>query len=224
VVDGNADGDARPDIGAYEYQRAAPLAAISGPDSATVGQAMDFSAAGSSDPDPADALTYKWWFGDGTTTSGVTASHAYATAGTHAVTLEVTDPTGQQRTVTKSILVVPTAGGEPTGAGGTTPPAADVLAPVIGRLRAARAGKAIRFRLSEPARVTLRLKPIGTGGVAKRIRVSGRRGANLVRLRGLAKTLQPGRYRVTASARDAAGNRARPRIARLFLLRTAGGD
>ena len=223
VVDGDADGDARPDIGASEYQRAAPLAAISGPDAATVGQAMDFSAASSSDPDPADALTYKWWFGDGTTASGATASHAYATAGTHAVTLEVTDPTGQQRTVTKSILVVAAAAGGSTGAGATTPAPTDALAPVISRLRAARAGKAIRFRLSEPARVTLKLRPVGTGGVAKRIRLNGRSGANLVRLRGrLAKTLRPGRYRVTASARDAAGNRSRPRVARLVLLRRAG--
>jgi hypothetical protein len=100
------------------------------------------------------------------------------------------------------------------------PPATDALALVISGLRAARAGKAIRFRLSERARVTLRLRPVGTGGVAKRIRLNGRSGANLVRLRGrLAKTLRPGRYRVKALARDAAGNQARPRVARLVRLR-----
>jgi hypothetical protein len=134
------------------------------------------------------------------------------------VTLQVTDPTGQERTVTKSISVAAVGGVAADGeaAGG------DRLAPVISRLKAARAGKAIRFRLSEPARVTLRLKPVGTGGLIKRIRLSGRAGANLVRLpRRLAKTLRPGRYRVTASARDAAGNRARPRVARLLLMRRA---
>jgi hypothetical protein len=230
-VDGDGSGGAEPDIGAYEYQHAAPVAAIGGPATGTAGVPLELSGAGSSDLDGGDSLTYAWSFGDGGVATGPTAAHSYSAPGTYLVTLRVTDPTGQQAMATKEITVgapgagppgggATSGGGETTGPGGTTPPATDALAPVISRLRAARAGKAIRFRLSEPARVTLRLRPVGAGGVAKRVRLNGRSGANLVRLRGrLAKTLRPGRYRVTASARDAAGNRARPRVARLLLLR-----
>ena len=185
------------------------MAAISAPASATVGQAIEVS-----DADPADALTCKWWFGDGTTATGQTAAHAYATRGNYAVTLEVTDPTGQQRTVTKNISV------EAPLAGGGTPVTADSLAPVISRLRVARRGKAIRFRLSEPARVTLRFTRIETRRLAGRLRMSGRSGANEVRLRGrLPRALCPGPKRVKVSARDAAGNQARPRGAHVVLLR-----
>jgi hypothetical protein len=215
-VDGDASGTPEPDIGAYEYQRGVPVAAISGPDTATVGHTIELSAEGSSDPDPADSLTYKWWFGDGTTATGQTASHAFATSGTHAVTLEVTDPTGQQRTVTKSISVQASVSGGGASATG------DSVAPVISRLRTARGGKAVRFRLSEPASVMLRFTRIGTARPARRIRMSGRPGANELRLRGcLARALRPGSYRVRVSARDTAGNQARPRVARLVLLRRA---
>ena len=43
---------------------------------------VNFTAAGSSDPD-GDPLSYAWDFGDGTTGSGLTTSHLYTTNGTH---------------------------------------------------------------------------------------------------------------------------------------------
>ena len=215
-----AMGTAKTDLGAYEYQHQAPSAAIAGPDSASAGQALELSGAGSSDPDPGDALTYEWTFGDGAAGTGATASHAYATPGTYAVTLVVTDPTGRQATAAKEIVVQAPAGGGGAAGGGTS---GDRVAPVIGRLRTARRGRAIRFRLSESARVTLRLGRAGPRRITGRIRVNGRSGANVVRLpRRLARVLEPGRYRVRATARDAAGNIARPRVARLVLLRSAG--
>jgi PKD repeat protein len=42
--------------------------------------------------------SYTWAFGDGTTGSGVTASHAYATAGSYTATLTVTDANGANST------------------------------------------------------------------------------------------------------------------------------
>ncbi|GJM64189.1 PKD domain-containing protein [Persicobacter diffluens] len=51
---------------------------------------VDFDASASYDPD-GDALSYLWNFGDGETASGLTASHAYATAGQFAASLTVSD-------------------------------------------------------------------------------------------------------------------------------------
>ncbi len=53
----------------------------------SVGQQVTFSAAGSGDPD-GSIVSYRWVWGDGTPDgSGVTASHAFATAGLRSVGL-----------------------------------------------------------------------------------------------------------------------------------------
>ena len=63
------------------------------------------SGAASSDAD-GQALTYAWSFGDGTTGTGVSVSHAYTAAGTYNVQLIVTDPLGLADTVTTSATVM----------------------------------------------------------------------------------------------------------------------
>ena len=52
---------------------------------------VDFSAAGSSDPDIGDTLTYFWNFDDGGTSSDIDPSHTFTTAGNYTVTLTVSD-------------------------------------------------------------------------------------------------------------------------------------
>ncbi|MCZ6866776.1 MAG: PKD domain-containing protein, partial [Chloroflexi bacterium] len=76
----------------------APVADPNGPYSGTVGNAIAFDGAGSSDFDNLDGtiandqtLSYTWSFGDGGTRSGVSPTHTYAVAATYTVTLVVND-------------------------------------------------------------------------------------------------------------------------------------
>ena len=57
------------------------------------GAACEFNAAGSFDPDGAIA-TYAWRFGDGSTASGASPSHAFSVGGTYYVSLTVIDADG----------------------------------------------------------------------------------------------------------------------------------
>lgn len=72
--------------------------------------AVDFDANGSSDQD-GTISSYSWAFGDGSTGSGATASHTYATAGTYSVILTVTDDEGDKNSTSQDVTVSsPTTG------------------------------------------------------------------------------------------------------------------
>ncbi len=73
--------------------------------------AAAFDATGSADPDGTIA-SYAWVFGDGSTGTGVTATHAYATPGTYPVSLTVTDDGGAtaQRTASVTVTAPPPNG------------------------------------------------------------------------------------------------------------------
>ena len=75
-------------------------------------------ASGSTDADGTIA-SYAWDFGDGTTGTGLTASHHYATAGTYTVTLTVADDDGALGSTTRTV--------SPTSPPGTLPFAADTF-------------------------------------------------------------------------------------------------
>ncbi|AMM21989.1 hypothetical protein AX769_19865 [Frondihabitans sp. PAMC 28766] len=70
----------------------------------TTGLTLAFDATGSSDPDGTVA-SYAWTFGDGTTATGATPSHTFASAGTYAVKLTVTDNQGATGSSTQSLTV-----------------------------------------------------------------------------------------------------------------------
>jgi hypothetical protein len=64
---------------------------------------ITFNAA-ASDPD-GDALTYTWNFGDGSTGSGASASHVFATSGTFNVSVEVSDAKNLKATGSGSVTI-----------------------------------------------------------------------------------------------------------------------
>jgi serine protease len=161
-IDGNGDGTAVRDMGAFEYGHRAPTARAAGT-SAAVGQPVTFDASGSSDPDDGDALSYAWTFDDGSTATGPVASHAFATPGAHTGIVTVSDPSGLTATA---------------AAGVTVAAVKDITAPAISSLKLSHStfavakgstatvataaatskthpkGTTIRFRLSEAAKAT----------------------------------------------------------------------
>ena len=72
---------------------------------ATGGQlSASFNATASTDAD-GTITSYAWNFGDATTGTGATPTHAYGTAGTYSVTLTVTDDDGASTSLTKPVVV-----------------------------------------------------------------------------------------------------------------------
>lgn len=63
-----------------------------------------FNGAGSSDSD-GSIVTYAWTFGDGSTGSGQTTSHAYAAGGSYTVSLTVTDNGGATGSTSNTVTV-----------------------------------------------------------------------------------------------------------------------
>jgi PKD repeat protein len=71
-----------------------PVASFSySPTKPQTNETVTFDASTSYDPDGA-VVSYTWEFGDGTTSTGITAAHSYAMEGSYTVTLQVTDNDG----------------------------------------------------------------------------------------------------------------------------------
>ena len=90
----------------------APVADAGGPYSGETGTAIRFDGSASSDPD-GDALTYAWNFGDGSSGTGATPTHSYATAGVYEVSLVVSDGVLESAAVTARVEVVDVVAGQP---------------------------------------------------------------------------------------------------------------
>lgn len=227
LVDGDAVAGARRDIGAYEYQARVPVASIAGPATAVSGELLSFSAAGSSDPDAGDSLTYAWTVDGAPAGNQPTVSAAFGAAGAHSIGLTVTDPTGRQASAAHTVTVAPSG------------ISSDTIAPVVSNLIArparVRRGRPVsfRFNLSEAASVRVRIRRLlpgrRVGGRCRRpsarnrnaprctrrvlvtsLTRSGVVGGNRVRFSGRVRrrALPAGRYEALVTATDAAGNRS----------------
>ena len=162
LVDGDGDGTAGRDIGAFEYQRTAPALTVT-PEPATVGvgEQVSFSAS-ATDSDPEEVPgPVAWSFDDGTTATGDSVQHAFATPGPHSATATAVDPAGVAGSATATIVVsappdapAPPGDGSPPPAPGTL---GDLVAPALTigttAVRLTRAGVA-RVPLTCPAAET----------------------------------------------------------------------
>ncbi len=101
-----------------------PTANANGPYSGTVGNAVSFSSAGSSDPD-GSIVGYSWDFGDGGTSTAANPNYTYSAAGAYTVTLTVTDDQGATGSASTSADI--TGGG-----GGNQAPTANANGPYSG--------------------------------------------------------------------------------------------
>jgi len=181
-----------------------PVAALSvSPGRVAGGKPVTFDASGSRDPEGLQ-LRYAWDLdGNGSfeTDGGTSPTITFAYRGTTTFTPHV-------------------RASDPHGASGVAgaPLRVDSIRPVITNLRVR--GSTITYRLSEPARVTIRLQQktrkrwrtirvLRQNGVAGKNRLSAQSSARA------AKRTRRVRYRAEASAIDAVGNRSRPTRLRL---------
>ncbi|MBQ1038231.1 ThuA domain-containing protein [Micromonospora sp. C81] len=73
-----------------------PIAKATGtPTSGTAPLTVQFSSAGTADPDPGNTLSYQWTFGDGTSSTAANPSKVYTANGNYTAQLKVTDNTGK---------------------------------------------------------------------------------------------------------------------------------
>nr|WP_185029823.1 PQQ-dependent sugar dehydrogenase [Streptomyces candidus] len=87
----------------------APLAkAAANRTSGTAPLAVQFSSAGSSDPD-GDPISHSWKFGDGATSTAANPSHTYTANGRYTAQLTVSDGTGNTATASVTVTVGNTA-------------------------------------------------------------------------------------------------------------------
>jgi hypothetical protein len=192
-VAGHSGDGAVGDIGAYEFQPHAPtVSAAAATPAVTAGVADTFTATGA-DASPGDSVTFAWTFDDGATATGASVTHAFATQGSHTATVTATDLDRFTATARATVAV-------------TVPrPKLTHLRCKPKAFRRGGRGTVVSYVDSEPATTTLTVqRKRGKRYVRVRsfMRVDAA-GADRFRFRG--KGLRPGRYRLLAVPRDAAG-------------------
>lgn len=219
TADGNRDCVARRDQGAYESTDGAntpPVIAGIGGGPGTVGALLTLTATASDGEQSAASLTYGWTLTPGGSAAGAAVSLTPTLAGALTAALTVTDDGGCKASLERRIDVRPD----------TTPPVVAAAAVQPGRAPGAGALQ-VRFTLSEPGPVRLRLQRLTVGRrvggrcaakgkgrpctrrvTVRTATVSGVQGANRIALLKALKLrrLKPARYRLEIVASDGPGN------------------
>ncbi|MCU0257071.1 MAG: PKD domain-containing protein, partial [Vicinamibacterales bacterium] len=179
-------------VDAAEANRA-PRAVIAGATAGVTGVELVFDGRGSSDPD-GDPLQFAWTLGpEGASAAGPVAAFTYEPAGPYTVTLTVTDTAGNSDTATRTIAIE------------TAPDRAAPIVTLAGPVEALPGAQALFTAVATDN--------VGVAGV--RFEVDGLPGADptdvaappYTRTLALPAIASPGQQvRVTALARDAAGN------------------
>ena len=87
-----------------------PIAKINGPYQVNLSQSIQFSSAGTTDPD-GTITRYEWSFGDSSAPStNANPSHTYTSAGTYNISLTATDNSGATHTANTTATVINTSG------------------------------------------------------------------------------------------------------------------
>ncbi|MEI2711776.1 MAG: PKD domain-containing protein [Nocardioides sp.] len=209
------------DLRVADYSAAAPaLSDIGVPATLTVGKAGAFRASATS---WLPGVAVSWDFGDGTVTTGASAEHSYAAAGTYSVIVRATDASGEVSTQLRNVVV---SGGT---VGGSTAPQLrkfKVKRHKIARVgsKSARAKRTrVIVKLSQKAEVRFVVKRVRKSGKARKVGAFTKRldrGKSRFWLKAKAgkRVLKPGRYVIVARAKNADG-RSAAKKQRLTVLR-----
>lgn len=118
IDDGGASNVTSKLITVVESTNRPPTPIVGGPYSGAIGALVQFSSAGSSDPDSGDSIiAYSWDFdGDGIEDSNLqNPTYAYSKAGVYTVSLTLTDESGINGTAQTSALISTSSGDESPG-------------------------------------------------------------------------------------------------------------
>jgi uncharacterized delta-60 repeat protein len=224
------NNDTHPLVARYIVEVPPTASFTAAPSPVEAARAVAFDGRGSADPD-GTIVSHAWDFGDGSTGTGATASHSYATRGTYTARLTVRDGYGLTATATQAITVNPVIAppGPPILRGLAIKPAKFRAAPRGGSI-SSKGGAKISYSDSRAATTTFtvaRVLPgrrsgkrcvaptarnrgakrctrfVGVRGSFSHVDVAGR---NSLRFTGRVrrKALKPGPYRLDARPRAGA--------------------
>ena len=103
VADRNGNNNSFSRQRTFLYDGTGPNVTVAGPDNATVGESVTFSAAGTTDDQGVESI--QWQVGDNTILTGENITVAFASPGSHEVTVTAADPLGNTETVTSVVSV-----------------------------------------------------------------------------------------------------------------------
>ncbi|MCR9252474.1 MAG: glycoside hydrolase family 9 protein [bacterium] len=107
VTDPDSNGDTESVTIVVEEPNLPPTAAITASTiSGDVPLTVDFDGSGSSDPNAGDVLSYSWNFDDGSSSTAISPTHTFNTAGNYTVSLTVSDGRGGSDVETIQIEVI----------------------------------------------------------------------------------------------------------------------